>query len=238
MKSTPNSQIIEALARISDAVTSNLYLEEILKLMVTVTADVMHSKICSLMMLDKSTGELVVKATQSVSEFYNRKPNARLGEGIAGRVAQQGKPITVLDVRKDSRYRNQAIAKQERLCSLLSVPLIFKGDVIGVLNCYTTKPHRFSRSEINIIRSIANQAAIVIENFRLVAECQNAHEELESRKTVERAKGVLMKWENLTEPEAYQLIQKYSMDRRKTMKEIAEAILLSETMRKFSSGRE
>lgn len=179
MKSTPNSQIIEALARISDAVTSNLYLEEILKLMVTVTAEVMHSKICSLMMLDKSTGELVVKATQSVSEFYNRKPNARLGEGIAGRVAQQGKPVTVLDVRKDPRYRNQEIAKQERLCSLLSVPLIFKGDVIGVLNCYTTKPHRFSRSEINIIRSIANQAAVVIENFRLVAECQNAHEELE-----------------------------------------------------------
>jgi signal transduction protein with GAF and PtsI domain len=238
MKPINNRQVIDALAKISDAVISNLYLEEILKLIVTGTAETMHSKICSLMLLDKDTNELVVKATQSVSEFYNKKPNAKLGEGIAGRVAQQGKPITVLDVRKDARYLNQAIAKKENLCSLLSVPLVFKGTVIGVLNCYTVKPRRFTQNEIRVIRSIASQAAIVIENFRLVAESQVIQEELESRKAIERAKGLLMKRENLNEQEAYKLIQKYSMDRRKSMKEVSEAILLSEEMRKFSSGRE
>ncbi|HOW87496.1 MAG TPA: GAF domain-containing protein [Candidatus Omnitrophota bacterium] len=238
MKPINNRQVIDALAKISDAVISNLYLEEILKLIVTVTAETMHSKICSLMLLDKDTNELVVKATQSISEFYNKKPNAKLGEGIAGRVAQQGKPITVLDVRKDARYLNQAIAKKENLCSLLSVPLVFKGTVIGVLNCYTVKPRRFTQNEIRVIRSIASQAAIVIENFRLVAESQVIQEELESRKAIERAKGLLMKRENLNEQEAYKLIQKYSMDRRKSMKEVSEAILLSEEMRKFSSGRE
>jgi len=203
-----------------------------------VTAETMHSKICSLMLLDKSNNELAVKATQSVSEFYNKKPNAKLGEGIAGRVAQHGKPLTVLDVRKDPRYLNQAIARKENLCSLLSVPLVFKGAVIGVLNCYTVKPHRFSQSEIRVIRSIANQAAIVIENFRLVVESQVIHEELESRKVIERAKGVLMKRENLSEQGAYKLIQKYSMDKRKSMREVAEAILLSAEMQRFSSGRE
>ena len=75
MKISNSKQIIDALAKISDAVTSDLYLEEILKLIVTVTAEVMNSKICSLMLLDKSTNELAVKATQSVSEFYNKKPN-------------------------------------------------------------------------------------------------------------------------------------------------------------------
>lgn len=238
MKSLNSKQIIDALAKISDAMTSDLYLEEILKLIVTVTAETMHSKICSLMLLDKATGELAVKATQSVSEFYNKKPNAKLGEGIAGRVAQQGKPITVLDVRKDPRYLNQAIAKKENLCSLLSVPLIFKGAVIGVLNCYTVKPHRFSSSEIRIIRSIANQAAIVIENFRLVVASQVIQEELESRKAIERAKGILMKRENLSEQGAYKLIQKYSMDKRKSMREVSEAIILSAEMQRFSSGRE
>lgn len=238
MKLMNSRQIIDALARISDAVTSDLYLEEILKLIVTVTAEVMNSKICSLMLLDKSTGELAVKATQSVSEFYNKKPNAQLGEGIAGRVAQQGKPITVLDVRKDKRYLNQAIAQKENLCSLLSVPLVFKGNVVGVLNCYTVKPRRFSSSEIRIIRSIANQAAIVIENFRLVVEAQAAQEELEARKAIERAKGILMKRENLSEQGAYKLIRKYSMDKRKSMREISEAILLSAEMQKFSSGKE
>ena len=238
MKSLNGKQLIDALAKISDAVTSNLYLEEILKLIVTVTAEVMDSKICSLMILDQTTHELAVKATQSVSEFYNKKPNAKLGEGIAGRVAQHGKPITVLDVRKDKRYLNQAIAQKENLCSLLSVPLIFKGNVIGVLNCYTVKPRRFGQSEISIIRSIANQAAIVIENFRLMVESQAIQEELESRKVIERAKGILMKRENLGEQGAYKLIRKYSMDKRKSMREVSEAILLNEEMRRFSSAKE
>lgn len=233
MKLLNSKQIIDALAKISDAVTSDLYLEEILKLIVTVTAEAMNSKICSLMLLDKSTQELAVKATQSVSEFYNKKPNAKLGEGIAGRVAELGKPITVLDVRKDKRYLNQAIAKKENLCSLLSMPLMVKGNVIGVLNCYTVKPHRFSPSEIRIIKSIANQAAIVIENFRLVVESQVIKEELESRKAIERAKGILMKKGNLTEQEAYALMRKYSMDKRKNMREVSEAILLNEEMQKF-----
>jgi GAF domain-containing protein len=238
MKLSNSKQIIDALTKISDAVTSDLYLEEILKLIVTVTAEVMNSKICSLMLLDKATNELVVKATQSVSEFYNKKPNAKLGEGIAGRVAQSGKPITVLDVRKDERYMNRAIAQREKLCSLLSMPLVFKGKVVGVLNCYTVRPHRFSQGEIRIIKSIAGLAAIVIENFRLVVEAQTIQEELESRKLIERAKGILMKRESLSEQGAYKLIQKYSMDKRKSMKEVSEAILLSEEMQKFSSGKE
>ena len=227
-------QIIRALAKISEAITSDLYLEDILKLIVTVTAEVMRSKICSLMLLDKSTKELAVKATQSVSEYYNKKPNIKLGEGIAGRAAKYGRPITVLDARKDKRYINQDIAKKENLCSLLSVPLIFKGNAIGVLNCYTAELHHFSQNEINIIKSIANQAAIVIENFRLIIESKVIKEELESRKVIERAKGILMKQENLSEEEAYERIRKYSMDKRKSMREVSEAIILSEEMKKFS----
>jgi GAF domain-containing protein len=229
-----SKQVIDALAKIGDAITSDLYLEDILKLIVAVTAEVMGSKICSLMLLDKSGRELAVKATQSVSEYYNTKPNIKLGRGIAGRVAKWGKSITVLDVQKDKRYTNQDIARKENLRSLLSVPLILKGNVIGVLNCYTTKPHRFSQNEINVIKSIANQAAIVIENFRLVVESKIIKEELEARKAIERAKGILMKKEKLDEQKAYRLIRKYSMDKRKNMREVAEAIILNEEMKKFT----
>lgn len=114
----------------------------------------------------------------------------------------------------------------------------FKSHVIGVLNCYTVKPHRFTPGEVRIIKSITSLAAIVIENFRLVVESQAIQEELESRKLIERAKGVLMKREGLTEQGAYKLIRKYSMDKRKTMKEVAEAILLSAEMQKFASSKE
>lgn len=234
MKPTRSKQIIGALAKIGEAITSDLYLEDILKLIVSVTAEVMDSKICSLLLLDKSGKELVVKATQSVSENYNKKPSIKLGEGIAGCVAQDGEPMTVLDVRKDKRYLNRDIARKENLCSLLCVPLIFKGSAIGVLNCYTTEPHRFNKNEINILRSIANQAAVVIENFRIVVESKVIKEELESRKAIERAKGILMRQENLSEQEAYNRIRKYSMDSRKTMRDVSEAIILTEDMKGFS----
>lgn len=227
-----SKNIVKALTKISEAITSDLYLEDILKLIVSVTAEVMDSKICSLMLLDKSKNELAIKATQSVSERYNKKPNIKLGEGIAGEVTKTGKPITVLDVRKDKRYINREIAVKEKLCSLLSVPLIYKDNVIGVLNCYTARPHKFTQNEIDILKSIANQAAIVIENFRLVVESKVIKEELEARKVIEKAKGILMKDENLTEEEAYNRIRKYSMDKRRSMREISEAIILSEEMRK------
>lgn len=225
-------QVVQALTKISEAITSDLYLEDILKLIVSLTAEVMGSKICSLMLVNKSTLELEVKATQSVSEKYNKKPNIKLGAGIAGRVAQDGRPITVTDVCKDGHYINREIAKKEKLCSLLCVPLSVKGKIIGVLNSYTSHPHKFSKNEVNILKSIANQAAIVIENFRLVVETKVIKEELDSRKATERAKGILMKQENLGEQEAYARIRKYSMDSRKNMREVSEAIILNEEMKK------
>lgn len=236
-KKLDSKQIIDALAKIGNALISDLYLDDILKLIVVVTAEVMNSKICSLMLLDKETKEIGVKATQSVSEYYNRKPNIKLGQGIAGRVAETGKPALILDVRKDKRYINSSIARKENLCSLLSVPLIFKGNIIGVLNCYTSEPHRFSQNEVNVIKSIASQAAVVIENFRLVVESQIIKEELEDRKAIERAKGILMERESLNEQDAYNLIRKHSMDRRKTMREISEALILSEEMRKVNKEK-
>ncbi len=114
---------IEAFSKVANLITSGLYLEEILRLVVQVTAEIMNSKICSLLLLDPQKQELVVRATQSISEAYNKKPNLKLGEGIAGRVVQQNKLITVLDVKEDSRYLNLDIAEKEKLCSLASVPL-------------------------------------------------------------------------------------------------------------------
>ncbi|MEA3305816.1 MAG: ANTAR domain-containing protein [Candidatus Omnitrophota bacterium] len=106
--------------------------------------------------------------------------------------------------------------------------------IIQALTKITAKQHRFNKNEINILKSIANQAAVVIENFRLVVETRVIKEELEARKAVERAKGILMKQENLNENEAYGKIRKYSMDNRRSMREVSEAIILSAEMRKFS----
>jgi two-component system, response regulator PdtaR len=222
---------IEALAKIASLITSGLYLEELLRLIVQVTAEVMNSKISSLMLLDPNTKELVVKATQSISEAYNKKANIKLGEGIAGIVAETKKAITVLDVREDERYLNHDIARKEGLVSLASVPLAVKGRVIGVLNCYTSKKHLFTKHELDVLTTLANQAALAIENAELDLRARSAEEALLTRKLVERAKDILSQEANILPSEAYRLIQKQSMDSRKTMREIAEAIILAKEVR-------
>jgi len=222
---------IEALSKVANLITSGLYLEELLRLIVQVTAEIMNSKISSLMLLDPDKKELVVRATQSISEAYNKKPNVRLGEGIAGIVAKENKATYILDVKADSRYLNQDIAKKEKLYSLASVPLALKGRVIGVLNCYTSKKHVFSKHEQDLLTTLANQAAMAIENAELDLRARSAEEALTTRKLIERAKDILAQEANILPSEAYRLIQKQGMDSRKSMREIAEAIILAKDVR-------
>ncbi|MFA4991153.1 MAG: GAF domain-containing protein [Candidatus Omnitrophota bacterium] len=223
---------IAALTKISRAISSDLYLEDILKLIVTVTAEVMNSRICSLMLLDYKRENLVIRATQSISEAYIQKKPLKKGEGISWRVVEQNKALAVPDVMKDPGYKYKDIAGKEGLVSLLCVPLSVKNKVIGVLNCYTSEPHKFTKTEINVLTSVANQAAIAIENTELMVKTKVIQEELEIRKLVERAKGILMKEEGLTEDDAFRRMQKYSMDRRRPMKEVAEAIIVTHEMKK------
>ncbi len=222
---------INALARVARLISSGMYLDELLKLIVHVTAEVMQSKICSLMLLDPETKELVIKSTQSVSERYNNKPNIKLGEGIAGMVAKDNKLLCSRDVRQDRRYVNREIARSEAIVSLASVPLAVKGKVIGVLNCYTSEEHEFSPAELDILTTVAAQAAAAIENAELDLRARSAEEALQTRKLIERAKEILSQDANMPPSEAFRLIQKQSMDKRKTMKEIAEAIILAKDIR-------
>jgi GAF domain-containing protein len=222
---------IEALSKVANLISSGLYLEEVLRLVVSVTAEVMNSKISSLMLLDPEKKELIVKATQSISDAYNKKPNIKLGEGIAGEVALENKVICVLDVKKDVRYLNRDIAKKEGLYSLASVPLAVKARVIGVLNCYTCKKHKFTKPELDVLSALANQAAIAIENAELALRARTAEEALTTRKVIERAKDILSQEANILPSQAYRLIQKQSMDKRKSMREIAEAIILAKDIK-------
>jgi signal transduction protein with GAF and PtsI domain len=219
---------VEALTEVSRAIVSDLYLEDILRLIVMVTAEIMGSNICSIMLVNEGDGTLESRATQAVSEEYRNKPPLRLGEGIAGRVAEENQPIQVLDVRKDERYANKGIAEKENLCSLLSVPMTVKGKVIGVLSCYTSEPQEFTHHEINLLTALANQAAAAIENTELLVKSRIVQEELEGRKVVERAKDILMRNRELSGEEAYHRIQRKSMDTRKSMREVAEAIILAD----------
>jgi two-component system, response regulator PdtaR len=227
---------IEALSKVASLIASGLYLDELLRLIVNVTAEVMNSKISSLMLVDPEKGELVIRATQSISEDYNKKPNLKVGQGIAGIAAKENKTIVVKDLKTEPRYVNREIAKKEGLVSMASVPMTFKGKVIGVLNCYTSKKHEFTPAELNLLSGLATQAAIAIENAELAVRAKSAEEALSTRKLVDRAKEILSDEANIPASEAYRMIQKQSMDSRKSMRDIAEAVILARDVKNKKSS--
>ncbi len=161
---------LSTLSEVSKTITSDLYLEEILQLIVAATADALSFKICSLMLLDEDKQELVIKATQSKSREYAKKANVKLGESIAGRALASGQPVTVYDLKNSSEYATPDLARREGLSSMASIPLLVKNKKIGVLNCYTEKPHRFTDEEISVLCALGAHAAIAIEHAKLMVK--------------------------------------------------------------------
>ncbi|HEY5594560.1 MAG TPA: GAF and ANTAR domain-containing protein, partial [Nitrospiria bacterium] len=218
---------IETLSLVSKTIASNRYLKEILQLIVAMTAEMMNSTICSIMLLDEDKQELEIVATQSLSEEYRKKPNLKVGQSISGRAVKEKRPIAVLDVTREPGYMYADLARKEGLCSLLSVPMMIRDRAVGVTNSYTSHEHTFYDEEIKILQAVANQAAVAIENTKLIRRSNEMQEALENRKIVERAKGVLMREKKIAEEEAFRILQRQSMNTRKSMKEIAEAVILA-----------
>jgi GAF domain-containing protein len=218
---------LDTLSQVSATVSSNRLIDDVLQLIVTMTAQMMGSTICSIMLMDDATNELRIAATQSLSEQYRRKPNVKVGQSISGRAVQERRPIIVADVTRDSTFMYRELAQREGLCALLCVPMMVREKAIGVINSYTSKPHVFTAEEVKLLQAIGNQAAIAIDHTTLLEKSFEMQEALQVRKLLDRAKGYLMRSKKLSEEEAFKLIQRQSMDLRKSMREIAEAILLA-----------
>jgi len=230
---TAHDQYIKGLMDISQAITSDLYLEDILKLIVMVTAQATGFAICSLWLLDKSSEPPTIrlKATQAISPDYVKDRSLGLDEGVVGHVFTTRKPLTIKNVLRNRRFKEKEMANALGLISMAGVPLQLKDDkVIGVLNCFTTEPHHFSKTEINLLTAVASQAAVAILNTELMVQTQVIQEELETRKLVEKAKEVLMHRKRIKGDEAYRWLQKQSMNTRKSIRHVAEAVLLSQEL--------
>jgi len=235
LKDTSESydQLIRALMKISQAITSEMYLEDILKLIVMVTAKVTGADICSLWLIDESVTPNMIrlKATQAMDPEYLVDRSLKMNEGVVGYVVSNRRPLVVPDVLEEPKFKEKELANRLGLVSLVGVPLqVTGGRVIGVLNCFTSQPHTFSETEVNLIQTVANQAAVAILNTELMVKTAVIQEELETRKLVERAKDVLMSRRDKTAEQAFQWLRKRSMDTRKPLRQVAEAILLAEEL--------
>ena len=218
---------------ISQAITSDLFLEDLFKLIVMVTAKVTGVEICSLWLVDENASPPLIrlKATQSFEPEYVKDRALRLHEGVVGYVLSTQRPYVVADVKNNDKFKEKELANSLDLVSMASIPLHKKeGQVIGVLNCFTCQPYTFSETDINMLSAVASQSALAIHNTELIIKTRVIEQELQTRKQIERGKEILMDRRRMSGEEAYRWIQKRSMDTRKSMVEIAEALILSEEL--------
>ena len=224
---------VKALMDISQAITSDLFLEDLFKLIVMVTAKVTGVEICSLWLVDENANPPLIrlKATQSFEPEYVKDRALRLHEGVVGYVLSTQRPYVIEDVKNNDKFKEKELANNLDLVSMASIPLQKKeGQVIGVLNCFTCQPYKFSETDINMLSAVASQAALAIHNTELIIKTRVIEQELQTRKQIERGKEILMDRRNMSGEDAYRWIQKRSMDTRKSMLEIAEALILSEEL--------
>jgi signal transduction protein with GAF and PtsI domain len=218
---------LSTLAQVSQITASGRYLDEMLQLIVNMLGETMPARVCSIMLVDQKKNELVLKAAKCSSEEYWKRPNLKIGKSLISRVVREGKPLMIKDVTQEEGYLYPELAKKEGVRSLVSVPMIAKGDVIGLVNVYSNEERVFSEDDMRVLSTVCDQAALAIENTKLMIEVQEREEALETRKTVDRAKSLLQKQLSLSEDEAYRKLREQSMKTRRTMREIAEAVILS-----------
>jgi signal transduction histidine kinase len=170
--------LFESLASVSRTINSTLNLDEALRAITREACELMHARMCSLMMIDESREWLDLRASYGAGDSYMKKPRLSVEESLLGVVARRKKPLQVANVQTSGRYQNVEVARQEGLVSLLSVPLLFAGQSIGTLNVYTGRPYNFSNEEIKILSALAELSAIAIEKARLYERIVDVEEQL------------------------------------------------------------
>lgn len=158
---------IGALSEVSRNIAASPYLEEILQLLVNMTAQRFGYIVCTVRLLDEERGELVLRATQAPAKAYQRKRALKLGESIAGRAIALNQAIIVPDVQIEADYVGHDLAVEQGLRSMICMPLTIQGRVVGVMTCYSGEVREFPSDEIDALEMLAKQAAVSIEHAKL-----------------------------------------------------------------------
>ena len=218
---------LSALREITRAISGAYALDQILALITRKTARVMDVDSCSIYLIDDSD-YLVLKATTGLAANAVGHARLKLGEGLTGHAAKIGKPIAASQASHDPHFKYLPETKESMFQSLLAMPLVSRGNVIGAINVQTREGREYATEEIELLSIIADVAAGELEKAVLYEEIGGLKEALETRKLVERAKGILMRRHKIDEQDAFARIQTQARTSRKSMREVAEAIILAE----------
>lgn len=169
-----NTEKLSTLYEVSKTVNSSLNLQEVLQIVLNTTLNLLEARAGSLMLINKEQKELRILVARGLDEEIIKTVKIKLGDGIAGSVAQSGKPLLLLKGQKDPRSKKDSTVKDEEIKSALCVPLQLKGKVIGVINVSDRiGGDNFSEDNLELLRTLADQVSIAIENAELYEDLQD-----------------------------------------------------------------
>jgi uroporphyrinogen-III synthase len=222
---------LDMLHEIGNRIAAADPLPGVLGRVVEVISAVVESDSCFVYVLEEN--DLVLRASKNPHSEVVDRLKLRVGQGITGWVAEHKRPVAVArGALQDLWFRSFNELPEDLYQAFLSVPVLSRGKLVGVINLQHRQPHNYSQREIHLISTIGFLVGAEIEMARLEGENSELSEQLETRKVIERAKGILQRDLQLSEQEAYVTLQRQSRQRRKSMKEIAEAIVLSDDVKR------
>jgi signal transduction protein with GAF and PtsI domain len=177
--------------------------------------------------------KLVLRASKNPHADLVDELDLQLGQGITGWVAMHQQPVAIASqASSDPRFKMFNDLPEDHFEAFLSVPILCRGKVVGVINVQHRKPHHHSRRQVRLISTVGFLVGAELEMARLESERLMLADRLEVRKLMDRAKGILQRELHLDEEGAYLALQKQSRQKRKAIREIAEAIILTEEIRR------
>jgi uroporphyrinogen-III synthase len=229
---------VDLLHKISGIVASERSLDEMLGEVVGLTVQVTGCDACLVYLLDPGTGDVVLSASQVPHASEIGYLSIKKGEGVTGWVAEHRSVVALSsNASADKRFKRFPVLVEDTYEAFLSVPLVTGGDLVGVINVHHRDVHAHTPDEVALLTFMGEQmggavakAQLAGENARLLEETEQMKRQLETRKVVERAKGLLQRSQGLTEEEAYLRLRNESRRLRRPMRDLAEAIIISDDL--------
>ncbi len=227
---------VAILHRTSRVVSSGLSIDDMLQELIAITVEVTACDACLVYLPDQETGDIVLRASQLPHDAEIGAVRLNVGEGVAGWVAQHKSAVALSShAIADSRFKHFTTLIEDTYEALVSVPLVRGGEVIGVLNVHHREAHEHTPEEISVLCFLGEQmggaiaySALAEHNAKLKKEALLVRQQLEERKIIERAKGVLQQRFGLSEEEAYGRLRDESRRLRRTIRDVSDAVLLVE----------
>lgn len=222
---------IDFLHEISSRIAAADSLHLVLDRIVSFISSVIPCDSCFIYVLEGEN--LVMRASKNPHADLVDQVGIQIGQGVTGWVAKHKQPVALASgASNDPRFKTFKNIPEDHFEAMLCTPVVCAGRVVGVINLQHRLSYKHTTHEVRLLSTLGYLVGAEIERARLETENSQLSNRLETRKAVDRAKSILQRDLSISEDDAYQMMHKESRQRRKSMREIADAILLSEELRR------